>query len=317
MEPDMNRLSMMMAAITVGAMALPVVAQDEPKVPPSRTAPTAPQTAPGERERSLTARMQLSPEQLQRAWELQAKGTAARLGLDEAGTGKLVEAYSTSRKALQAESDKQRQLLREKMQAARDSGGEMPDRRSLAADMQKAIDDFAATERTKLQTAFGTFLDAKQTEGAMQSLGAMAPMAFTQWDGMVTSIADMGLESTKNVQAMAALENYVIKASQVRGQEGEAARSLMNSARSELETAIKPLLSEDQFTQFSRTMGGPRDRMRGDGAPRGGDPRRGEPGQRGAPGTGTPGGSGSPGTGAGGGAGGRGGQGSGQGESPR
>ena len=315
----MNRLRMTIAAMTVGALTLPMLAQDEPKgretPPPTPTTPSR-QAAPGERERSATAmRQQLSAEQLQRAWELEAKGTAARLGLDQEKTGKLVEAYTASRKSLQAESDKQRQALRDKMQAARDAGGEMPDRRALGAEMQRAIDEFASGERTKFQSALGAFLDAKQSEGAMQSLGAMAPMAFNQWDGMVHGLADFALEPEKNTQAMAAIEKYVISAGQLRGREGDDARAVLASARADLETSMKALLTEEQYNQFSRTMGG--SRGRGDGPTRGADPRRGQSGQGGGTGAGTGGGAGGTGGGTGGGAGGAGGQGSGGGETPR
>jgi len=305
---------MWMTTMAFALAAVPVMAQDRPDGPPPGQGGAGGAGGGGRGGEGGRGgmgggmgggmRSPLSPEKAQAAWKLQAESVGRKLELDAAKTTKVVEAYSAVRDSQQKASDKLREEMRAKAEEAAgnaDDEGGRGGMREMMAEMQKAITELNRTEREKLVAKLAESLDTEQTRKAAASLGTFN----NQWDVMVDMLAGFNLEADKLNTSLAATETYVIAAEHARGfgmDDPESMRTAMQEARANLNDAVKPHLTEEQFTQFQRAGG------RG-GRGRGGEGGGGEPGQGG----GGRGGNGGRGGGAGGGQGGQGGGGQGDG----
>ncbi|HET9272768.1 MAG TPA: hypothetical protein VFO09_00690 [Methyloceanibacter sp.] len=244
----------------------------------------------------MPGRVALSPEKAEAAWTLQAQTVAGKLGLDPEQTTHVVAAYSSSRKGQQAAANEIRTKLRQQARDAAEADGGQGDRRAIMAEMQKAIEELNKAEREKFVQELAKSLDTEQTRKTAASLGTFN----AQWDVMVDTLAGFNLEAEKLNQALAATESYTLATHQARSygeDDPSSMRTAMQEARANLQDAVKPLLSEEQFGQFQRTLGRGRG---GPGAP-GGRGEGGQGGGRGGRGGGQGGGAGGQGGGQGGG----------------
>ncbi|MFC1601909.1 hypothetical protein ACFL34_06120 [Candidatus Sumerlaeota bacterium] len=132
----------------------------------------------------------LSAEKQQAAHELQARGVAHTLKLNDEATSKIVVAYQKARASHQ------------KAQAAirADESIERSDRRSKYQDLLEV-------ERKKLDTELQGFLKKEQAAQALASLGAFN----RSWDRMVGTLSGFKLEKEKQFKALELLNGYVIE----------------------------------------------------------------------------------------------------------
>ncbi len=95
---------------------------------------------------------EFDPEEMERVWILQADSVSSALGLDEATTDKVAEAYSDARQGLQ-----------EKMMEARESGGGWEGFREMRNEAAEG-----------LKTTLGSTLSSEQAAQAFESLGGFS-----------------------------------------------------------------------------------------------------------------------------------------------
>lgn len=179
----------------------------------------------------------MSDEQRAATWTLEAQGVAKDLGLDEANTQKLVDAYKASRTS---------------QRAATQSIERGPE------GMAKTREANAA-ERAKLKTAVGAFLKAEEADKAVATLGTYSRF----WDRYVSVIADLKLEPEKQQQALSAIAANVAASDaemQKAGQGGDFSnmRTVMTAQREKLDADLGKILSEEQMKtwQEKSRMGG-------------------------------------------------------------
>ncbi len=316
----MKLLRILTSSLMVGAMCLPVLAQDPPKpgagegnpprAPRAPRAPRDPAAPPGEGPgmpggpggaggpANPGMRPMMTPEQSKAAWELEATHLAKTLGFSGDQTKATVAAYTDARKSQMEAMEKLRQEVIAKAQQGGEDGA--PRRGGMGAEMQKAFADLNKTEKAKLESALSKSLSADQVSKALPALGSFN----VQWDAMTNTLVGFKLDAAKNDEAMTATQTYVTAfAKAMENEDREASRAANQEARKALGDTMKKVLSEEQLGQFQRYIGG----GRAGGRP-GGAGGRGEGAGDGA------GAGGNPGDGAGGGAGGgRGGRGGGRG----
>ena len=312
----MQLCRLIVSSLAVGVIGLSALAQDPPPgpgAPPARggQVPGGP-GGPG----GPGARQRLSPEKLKAAWEVEAKGVAKSLTLNDELTTKTVAAYSEARESQGAAMEKLNRDFADKQRAARSGGeGDSPggadasreQRAAQIAERQKQAADLNKAEREKLQTALAKFMNPEQTTKALATLGTFNP----RWDAMVDAVVGYKLDEAKSTEALTAIQTFVEQVGKA-GEMGPRGGSPDPDARKQLTDTMKKLLNEEQFGQFQRLAGGRAPGARGEGAPeggRGGAGGAGRGGAGGAGGTGTHGGGeGGNGGAGGGGEGGKGGQ---------
>ena len=300
----MQLCRLIVSSLAVGVIGLSALAQDPP--PPGPGAPPArggQGPGPGNPGRG---RARLSPEKAKAAWEIEAKGVAKGLSLNDDLTSKTVAAYTEARESQSAAMEKLMRDIAEKGRSARggegDSGGAGGEgsRGDQRAEQQKAFADLNKSEKDKLQTALAKFLNPEQTTKAVTTLGTFN----SRWDAMVDAVVGFKLDEAKHTEALTAIQTFVEQAAKA-GEMGPRGGSPDPEARRQLTDTMKKLLNDEQFGQFQRIAGG-----RAPGGPEGG---RGGAGRGGAGGEGTgnrggAGGDGGKGGNGGGGEGGKGGQ---------
>jgi hypothetical protein len=288
----MRVLSTLVSVLAVGVMCAAAAAQD---APPRRGGGAGGEGAPPAQRPGSGGAVrggQLAPEKAKAAWELQARHLAQDLGLNDEQTKNIVAAYVDVR-------EKHAESMRQLMEKMREGRGSDADENPQARrdELQKAFGDLNTADREKLQAELAKSLNADQVSKAMVPLGSFS----ANWDMMVSTVSGFNLDQEKNKKAMDLMQSFVTMVTKIGEEtEPEARRDANQQARTKLSDEMKAILTEDQFGQFQRTLGGGR----------GGALRRpgadGEPGAR--PGGSTPrGGRGGDGTGTGGGRGGRGG----------
>lgn len=253
----------LVTCLVLGATALNAAAQSAaPDAKPQQPAPDRPSGAqPGPRGDGGRGGA-LTPEKSKAAWEAQAKGVGAVLGLDESKITSLTKAYVEARTSHNAANAK----LRE----------EMADRRGEAggpegmAEIQKKMEDMNKAEREKFEKSLAGTLTTEQAATAMQTLGGFNVM----WDRMTDAVSGFGLDAAKSLDAQKAMQAYVTAMSKARTGDREAMRTIMQEARAKLTESMKGILNAEQFAKFEPSMGGMR---RQPGGPDGGGeptPRR-------------------------------------------
>lgn len=281
--------------LSLGMLAMPALAQDEPgNAPPPGDAPRqrpprgdgAPPGGPGGPggERGMQRQGPLSPEKAKAAWEWEVKGVAKSLGLTPEQTTKVIAAYTEARTSNNDAMEKMRNDMREKAQAAAQGDGGAPeDRAAMAAEMQKTVNEARKADADKLSAALAKDLSADQVTKAMKSLGSFNP----SWDNMVNSIAEFKLGDEKTYQALTPIEAYVIAVDKVRDStDPEARRTAMTEARDSLTDSMKKILDEEQMGKFQRSIMGGGRMGGGMGGPGGGAGRGGARGGEGGGGSG-------------------------------
>jgi hypothetical protein len=256
----MHALKVLVSCLMVGVVAAPVLAQNDPKPPAGEGRPggrPGGQGGPG----GQGMRQALSPEKAKAAWELEAKGVAASLGLSEEKSAAVVKAYVDARTSQSAAFEKMRDETRDK-----GNGGE-PGAGGPA--MREEIETINSAERAKLEKSLAGTLSADQTKQAIASLGTFN----RGWDHMVSTIAGFNLEAKKQADALKAVHEFVGAQTKARelGADGDrdAVRTAMQAARDKMNTSLKGILSEDQMKQFEATTG--RGQRPGRGGPAGDD----------------------------------------------
>lgn len=271
----MNCVRLVLCGIALGSFSLGVFAQNQQsdQQPEQQSGRQPGQRAPGEGRgpgMGFGGR-QLSPEKAKAAWELQAKGVAGRLGLNEAQTKSLVSAYLAAREAVGTASEKIRQ---EAMQAGQEGGME------AMRESMKKIEALSATERENLKKALAGSLSSEQVEKAMTSLGTFN----RQWDRVVDVFGTFKLDASQQQTGLNAIEEYAVTlaAAQAQAQaamnqrraegggpgegggggagggggERDAIRTANQEGRQHLLTALQPLLNKEQVTKIEEALPG-------------------------------------------------------------
>lgn len=218
---------------------------------------------------------QLSAERAAAAWNVQATGVAARIGLNPEQTKATVAAYAAARESQRTIGDKMRE---EMMQKAREDGPNP----EMMRDMMKKAEEVNTTEREKLQKALTAAIGADATAKVMPSLGLFS----RQWDSVVDVFSTFKLESPANQTGLNAIEEYAItnaaaqakmrEAQANRGADGagqpdrEGMRAAAQEGRQKLIDAMKPILNKEQLTKLEEALpgagrGGPGGGRRGAG----------------------------------------------------
>ncbi len=261
-------LTLALGVFSSGAFAQP--AGDAPKGrPPAGERPRQPRDGENRPPRDGEGRGQrqgmgqpLTAEKAKAAWEMEAKGVAARHKLSAEQTKALVKAYSDARASVQA-----------KQEEARKNRGDGD--RSEAA---RSIRDAETAAREQFNKALA---DAKISGDSLTkvnaSLGAMG-MVGAGWDRMVDTISGFHLDAAKQQDALNALEDYIVTTGKAResgrGGNGDQQdiRATMQDSREKMMTAMKSTLSAEQFAAFEKSFPGARG---GEGRPDdAGRPRR-------------------------------------------
>jgi Spy/CpxP family protein refolding chaperone len=193
-----------------------------------------------------------SVQNVERAWELQAKGVAAELALTPELTGKLVDAYKAARqnhaKALQA--------------GLQESGAERRD-----IDTFRKVND---AEKVKFEAAVKEFLTPEQTAKAVTTLGSFN----RRWDRLVAVLDTLKLDEASLSKAMTRVAAYAAESDQVmraamEKDDFESARGDMTKLREKLDTDLAGILTPEQLAVWKETtaMRGGRGMGRREGAP--------------------------------------------------
>ena len=139
---------------------------------------------------------QLTPEDRDAAWALQAKHVAGKLGLAEEASGKLVATYREAREG-----------FGKAMEAMRQQGGAARNRQeSRRGDFRKAYTELVAKERAKFEKALAGVLTEEQAKKAAGMLGSFS----SRQDLMVHTIASFNLDA-KQGEALEAVNTYVVE----------------------------------------------------------------------------------------------------------
>ncbi|HVZ93126.1 MAG TPA: hypothetical protein VG797_01305 [Phycisphaerales bacterium] len=191
---------------------------------------------------------QLSPEASKAAWEAEAKGVAASLGLDAKQTSALIDAYAAARLSHTAAMDALRKKL---MEEGDDAGGG----RERMTEMREAFEKLNTTEKGKLERAIKDATSPEQAKKAMEPLGTFS----RQWDGMVDAVLGLKLDEAKQAETLKAIEKYVAATGKAMSggadADRDARRLAMTEARDALNDSLKKTLNEEQLKKVQDTMG--------------------------------------------------------------
>lgn len=264
----MNCVRLIVCGVAAGSLALGALAQDQK--PAQAPAPRAPgEGGPRGPGMGMGGR-QLSPEKAKAAWEMQAKGVAARLGLNDAQTKTLVSAYQAARESQGTASDKIRQ---EGMQRAQEGGGGIEAMRET----MKKVDEVNNTERENFAKALAGSLNSEQSAKAVAALGTFD----RQWDRLVDVFGSFKLDAAQQQSGLNAIEEYSasISAAQAKaraagqgggpnaapgeggapgagGPDREAMRAATQESRQKLVSALQPMLNKEQLTKIEESLPG-------------------------------------------------------------
>jgi len=264
----MRCLSLLVGCVALGSLGLPALGQDAPpNRPPVRPVRPDDGSRPDAQPRRAAP---LTAEETEAAWKLEAIGVAGHIGADDAKTAEVAKAYIQARKSHDAAAEK----IREERRAG---GGGGPAEGAAGGgrgqEFLAAIQTLAKSEGQKLEKSLSGILSADQTARAMASLGTF----YRPWDQMVHTIAGFGLDSSKQQDALNAVEEYVVVQATTVMQRGpdrdrEAAAAAARDSRAKLTEALKAVLTDEQMKKFDAALGsGARQRgPRPDGGGQGG-----------------------------------------------
>jgi hypothetical protein len=199
---------------------------------------------------------QLSEEERDKVYSLQAQGVAQELGLDEETAKGLAEAYKASR-------EKQGAAARAMMEEGERGPG-----------MFQKYRELNDKEREAFAAALPASLSAEQKEKALASLGTYS----RQWDRLVHVLAGMNLEGEKQDKALALVAAHSAEsdAAMTKAMESGDWQSIREDAaarKEKLDAALAEVLSEEQLATWKEETAfrGGRGGGRGDGPRGGGD----------------------------------------------
>ena len=276
----MQRLRLLTAVSCAALLAMPIYGQRRPGgegEPPQRP----------DRE-GFQQRGQRAPEmteaQRQEAWTTQSDMVAAAMGLAEDTTLELALAYMQAREDhATSQAAARQELVREMREQGAGGGGfegaggapQPPDRErerpgnGLAEQFREKTEAVNEASRAKFKESITGLLNEQQVESAMLSLGSLNP----QWDRIVTTVGEFGLEEAQASHVHSATVGYVEAIERARlssSGDREAMARAMLAAREQLINAVNPVLNEEQQQQFARSVGAMRGQQ-GPGQGRGGD----------------------------------------------
>lgn len=186
---------------------------------------------------------QLSPEEREAAWELQAKGVAKDLGLADDATAKLVEAYKAARKS------HQEALAGLAGGGAPGGGGALGG--GGGAERFQAFQKLNEEHRAKLKEALSGVLNEEQAGKALASLGTFN----RQWDRMVDTLAGYGLDAEKQAKGLSLIAAYVVEADAAMAKAREsgdfqAVRTAAQGLKEKLDSGMAEVLSAEQLAEW-------------------------------------------------------------------
>jgi hypothetical protein len=254
MELQMSTLKVLVCGLAIGSMSLVAVAQPAGNKPAAAKQPSGQQGDRGARGPGGMMGEPLSADKAKAAWDLQATGVAARLGLNADQTKALVKAYEDARTSQQAAAEKLRKDQGDKMKDA-----DPEDRRGAMQAARKAMEDMNKGQRESFTKAVTAAIPGDKGTQAATALGVFNP----QWDRMADSIGSFKLDAGKQQDALNAVETFIAtqtKTLQGAGPDADRAemREAMQKARETLTSSLKKDLSEDQMKKFEETMPGMR-----------------------------------------------------------
>ena len=256
----MRKLNILVSCLAIGGLGLSAMAQDNPP-PRGKDRPAGGGQPGGPGGGGGMRGMQLSPEKAKAAQEAEATGVAKRLGLNDAQTKALVNAYIDARAGQAAALQKARKDAADKNGDEGGGGGRR------GGEMMKAMEEVNKAEREKFDKALGTNIPADAKTKVIASLGSF-PIV---WDRMVDTLSDFKLDAKKNQEALNAIEDFVVASGKARsGGDPEEMRGAMQTARQTLSDSMKKILTDEQFTKFEQSMGGGRGGQRRGGGGGGG-----------------------------------------------
>jgi hypothetical protein len=182
---------------------------------------------------------QLSSEDREAAWELQAKGVAKDLGLADDAAAKLVDAYKTARRSHQ------------EALAGLAGGGGGALGGGGGAERFQAFQKLNEEHRAKLKEALSGVLNEEQAGRALASLGTFS----RQWDRLVDTLAGYGLDGEKQAKGLSLIAAYVVEAdaAMAKAREGgdfQAIRTAAQGLKDKLDTSMADVLSAEQLAQW-------------------------------------------------------------------
>jgi hypothetical protein len=200
----------------------------------------------------------LTKEKLEAAWKAQATAAAKRLNLSSEQSTAVIKAYIDARETVRTKS--------EEAMKNRDQGEPGAIRDALREAEASAKEKFSKA----LTDAKVSSDNAAKLNASLGSAGLTGPM----WDRSTDTVLGMSLAADKQQQAQNALEDFVVantKALSAGRDNPEGARESRQKAREDLNTAMKGILSAEQFKTFEESM------PRGAGMRRAGGPEGGRP----------------------------------------
>ncbi len=176
---------------------------------------------------------QLSPEQQQAAWALEAKSLAREAKLSDEATENLVAAYQTARGSHQ-----------KALQEAIASGGGGFGHFQGTREVNEA-------EAGRLQAALAEFLQTEQRTEIMATLGTFN----REWDVMVDTLAGFELDEEGLYAGLRHVNGYVLGSTKALEEaranfDFESMRTAREEIKSELDTALISVLSEEQLAKW-------------------------------------------------------------------
>jgi hypothetical protein len=250
-----------MCAACVAVLAGPAMAQgggaggEAPPGRPPRTDRPERQEGPG--------RINLTPEQREAAWKLEADGVAAGLNLSDEVAEKVTAIYVEARQSHEEKTAELRQRARERGGAgggggeggggAGGGGGEGG--RGAGLEIQRQVQEITNASREALKVKLDEVLDGETLDKAAKSLGTFD----ARWDAMVHTVSGFGLESEAQYAVLWAVETYIVDSATARqgaaGGDREGMMQKMRAIREKLEADVKDILSAEQLAQLTRATG--------------------------------------------------------------
>ncbi|MFC1746939.1 hypothetical protein ACFLZR_01225 [Candidatus Neomarinimicrobiota bacterium] len=201
---------------------------------------------------------QLTPEQSDSVWTLQAQGVATQLGLNSGATTRLVNTYIQSRTAL----NEARAEAIGSFQGGGGGAGGGAFGGGGAAGGFGGIQQLTTDATESLQAALGEFLTDQQVVAAITVMGTFS----TQWDNYVNVIRGFNLSQEKLDQVLPLIQKYVVdvtaaQAQAMQNQNFQSILSINQNEKSKLDASLSTILTVSQLIAWNtqtqiRTGGG-------------------------------------------------------------
>lgn len=183
---------------------------------------------------------QISPEEIEAAWKLEALGFSHNLKLSEEASAHIVREYTNSRVRL-------REAFRK---AARGGDSDAPKRKGpgIGGNTALMLSQLMKKERVTLLDNLRPLLAGPQLERAMLTLGTFSH----DWDRMVHTITGFELSREKTLIALSPIEEFIAGMSdtQLRSESRAEMQQRMQTQRNELLKSMSNLLDDEQIKTF-------------------------------------------------------------------